>query len=249
MSDVRSTFFSVARCPNVRACFDSGAPNPCREIVQVQEAPSYDAFQLPEPWVGQIDVARILFVASNPSIGDDDHAHGSSDDETIFESHHLAFGGGSRPYILDGTKTTKPDGSPGHTVHYWSAIKGRAEELIPNARPGTDYCITEVVHCESKDEVGVAKAAGECYSRHFESVVAVSIAPVIVALGAFAWKRFLDGTHEPPARPIQRTFGGRPRTIVFLPHPSSFGGPKKIAERYSPEDLGSLERLLALARG
>jgi hypothetical protein len=49
------------------------------------------------PWIGEITVAPILFLSSNPSIGDDRHALGSSTDEALRDSHHHAFGGGTRP--------------------------------------------------------------------------------------------------------------------------------------------------------
>ena len=205
-------------------------------------ATTYEEFQLPEPWVGQIDKARILFVASNPSIGDDDHARGDSDGNIVWESHHLAFGGGSRPYIINGIKTTNDKGEPGHTVRYWCSIRSRAKELLPTAIPGEDYAITEIVHCKSRKEIGVSQAADECFSRHFEKVMSVAAARIIVALGAFAWKRFLNGAGTPPSSPIEREYGGRLRSIIFLPHPSSFVGPKSIKGRY-PESLAALQGL------
>jgi hypothetical protein len=241
-----ATFVSIARCPNVALCLDGGdVSHPCRKIVHSQRVNSKDLFQVPEPWVGQIDVAPILFVASNPSIGDDQHACGSASNGLIWESHQLAFGGGRRTYIIDGIKTTKPNGAPGHIVRYWCSIRARARELIP-ARPvvpGTDYAITEIVHCKSKGEHGVSEAADECARRHFDAVMAVSAARVIVALGAFAWRKFL-GNSAPPATPIRQMYGGRERILVFLPHPSSFVGPKSIAKRYSA-DIEWMRRLIA----
>jgi hypothetical protein len=108
-SDLLDTFLSVARCPNVRICLESDVFHPCREIVESQRSggvQTYPDFQIPEPWVRELDHARILFISSNPSIGDDNHAVGSLTDEVLWESHHLAFGCGSRPHILDGINTT-----------------------------------------------------------------------------------------------------------------------------------------------
>ena len=117
------------------------------------------------PRVGQLDSARILFVSSNPSIGDDNHAVGASPDDALWDSHHLAFGGGTRSFILDGIYTTAPTGEKLKKVAYWVAVRARARELIRNAVPGRDYALTEVVHCKSKDEVGVASASEECSGR------------------------------------------------------------------------------------
>ena len=89
---------------------------------------SYDDFQVPEPWVGEIDVAPILFVSFNPSIGEDRHAIGASSNGTPWESHHFAFGGGKSPYILDGIYTTTTSGDKLKKVAFWVAIRARARD-------------------------------------------------------------------------------------------------------------------------
>jgi uracil-DNA glycosylase len=246
---VRDVFDSIARCPNVNACYSSDRPNPCKAIVDYQRtewhAETYSSFQLPEPWMGQIDRAKLLFIASNPSIGDDKHSIGSSSADTVWEAHQLAFGGGKRTYIIDGVKTTKPDGSVGHKVHYWSAIRARAHELLPDAVPGTDYAITELVHCKSKGEIGVARALDECRSRHFERVFSVAAARVVIALGSFASKCLLEESGSIPPDPVEQVLGGAPRLLLFLPHPSSFIGPKTLRGRYSSEALSRVMQFLA----
>lgn len=198
---------------------------------------------MPEPWVGRIDVAPILFVASNPSIGEDDHATIDTSDEVLWESHHLAFGGGTRSYIVDGTKTTRDDGSVIKSVRYWSAIKARAAELIPHrqVQPGTDYAMTEVVHCKSKDEIGVSAAAQTCVDLHLDKALAVSGAVVVVAMGAFA-KRWIFNSGGPIVQ--RRTLGGKERLVTWLPHPTGFHGPKTFAKALSIDELQSLRTAL-----
>jgi hypothetical protein len=140
----------------------------------------YGDFQVPEPWVGEITVAPIPFVSSNPSIGGDGCALGSSSDEALLDSHHHAFGGGARTYVVDGTYTTTPEGEPLDRVGYWVSVRARARELIADAVPGRDYALTEAVHCKSRDEVGVV-AAAEIARRHLGRVLAPSPAPVVIA--------------------------------------------------------------------
>lgn len=65
MVSICQVFNSIARCPNVDRCLDGDTHHPCSTIVQSQHAGKAD-FQLPEPWRGQIDKARILFIGSNP---------------------------------------------------------------------------------------------------------------------------------------------------------------------------------------
>ena len=246
MTTVRTVFDSITHCPNVALCRSGDASHPCYTIVNSQHAAAGE-FQLPEPWRGEIDKARLLFVGSNPSIGDDRFSLESSSEEQIWESQHLAFGGGSRPYVLDGTKTTHADGSAGHNVPYWSSIRARAHELMPSAVPGTDYAITEVVHCKSKGEEGVLEAAQTCYGTHMASVFSVSAAPVVVVLGKVAREQLLGAGAEIPSSPLEMELGGRARSVVFLPHPNARGDEKSLAAHYSAADLDKLRALLAAA--
>jgi hypothetical protein len=178
----RSVFESVSRCPNVRLCLETAQPHPCRTIVEYQRrergVESYADFQVPEPWVGEIDAAPILFVASNPSIGDDDHASGATPDDEIWESHHLAHGGGRRQYILDGIRTVTPDGIPIKAVRYWSGALARARELIPDrpvvpgplgqrnaTKKSCVTCLSAKVRTASRSVVGSGMSMHPFYRR------------------------------------------------------------------------------------
>jgi hypothetical protein len=245
MSDTQAVFLSVARCPNVRFCIESDAPHPCREIVEHQMREkgvrSYDDFQVPEPWVGELDVAPILFISSNPSIGEDRHAVGASSDETLWDSHHFAFGGGKRPYILDGINTTTTAGDKLKKVAYWASVRARARELIPNAVPGRDYALTEVVHCKSTDEIGVASSATECSEMHFERVLGNSPARVLIVLGKVA-RECLSSDNPGSSAMEEREIGGRQRLIVYLPHPASWEpGPRTLVGLF-PAEVDRLRR-------
>lgn len=238
-SDAQTAFLSVARCPNVRFCIKTDAPHPCREIVEhqmrEQGIQSYDNFQVPEPWVGELDAAPILFISSNPSIGEDRHAVGASSDETLWNSHHFAFGGGKRRYILDGINTTTTTGEKLKRVPYWASVRARARELISNAVPGRDYALTEIVHCKSTDEVGVASAATECAKMHFERVLGISPATVLIVLGKVA-RECLRPNNQASSAVEEREIGGRYRLIVYLPHPSSWEpGPRTLVGLFPAE--------------
>lgn len=243
---MRVAFDSVSRCPNVRLCLETLVQHPCRKIVEYQRKEfgigSYDEFQLPEPWVGEIDIAPILFVSSNPSIGEDTHARGGSVDEDVWESHHLAFGGARRRYIDEGIRTVGADGTKLKTVRYWSGTRARARELIVHRDviPGKDYALTEIVHCKSRDEYGVKEAAKTCAATHMEAVMKVAAARVIISVGAFARDWFLGGLPI-PASPVKMEFAGHARLVVFTPHFSpGRGGPRTLAKRYSGEDMHKL---------
>jgi hypothetical protein len=235
-SALRAAFYSVARCPNVKFCLESGpSTHDCSDIVQyqvrTQNVKSYEDFQLPEPWTGQIDRAPILFVSSNPSIGDDNHSLGSTLDDDVWDSRQFVFGGGMKPYTVGGKYTTLPNGRRSRkSVQTWAEVLNRAQELIPDRPvvPGIDYALTEVVHCKSRKNFGVDRALKTCTGLHFEAVMEVAVAPLVVVFGkARAWVRQRYGI---PANAglSQSTIGGRPRIVTFLgapggPEPRTFG--------------------------
>jgi len=243
MTAVREVFDSIAYCKNVAQCQHGDASHPCATIVRSQHVFD-DDFQLPEPWRGQIDKARILFLGSNPSIGDDRYALQTSTQAQVWESQQLAFGGGSRPYIIDGIRTTKPNGSPDRVVRYWSSIRARARELIPCAVPGEDYAISEIVHCKSKGEEGVTEAARTCYAMHMSAVFSVTAAKVVIVLGKCA-KELLLGAVAAPSVPSQLELGGKKRTVLFLPHPNARGVKKALAAHYACAELEVVKQLIA----
>jgi hypothetical protein len=245
---LRGLFNSIARCPKVREIYDGGGGGGCGRIVRYQiserAAVRYEDFQVPEPWVGQIDVAPILFISSNPSIGDDDHSCFDTSEEIIWESHHLAYGGGTRPYIIDGIYPTDRDGNRLQAQKYWSWVRGRVAELIPQRalRDGIDYALTEVVHCKSSGQYGVKEAAPVCADLYLPKVLSVAAARLVVAVGVIAQHKIF-GLAVPPTHPIEMEMGGRTRTIVALPHPNS-NKKKTFAGRYTPEDVDRLRAVI-----
>jgi hypothetical protein len=252
---------AVARCPIMAECLDREISTaPCAAIARFQWT-SIDpatriarwrqAHQLPEPWVGHIAEAPILFVSSNPSIRGQVTAEGlaaptrdgitwdTADDE-IVDRFENAFD----KYMVDGVRWIGAK----RATRYWSSIKRRAQELIPDrpVRPGHDYALTEVVRCKSRSEVGVADAAPTCIERHLTATIELSAARVIVGIGAHARRALTrqfqltsrDGVHRP-------SVGERERLVVFLPHPNSFGGSKSFEGNLAPDELELLRSRLA----
>ena len=197
----------IARCEEMSFCLDQErSTHPCTGVVHFQWG-SIDpstriqrwraAHQLPEPWVGHLSEAPILFVSSNPSIRGQITQEGlaaptrdgitrDTPDEEIIDRFENAFD----KYMVDGVRVV----GARRTVPYWSAIKRRAQELIPSrpVRPGHDYALTEIVRCKSHHEVGVSEAAPRCIGRYLGRTFEISGSRVIVGIGAHA-RRALVG--------------------------------------------------------
>ena len=67
--DAKQLLLEIAHCEVARRhCEVTRERGPCSAIVASQEASSWESFQAPEPWSGDLVRAPILFLSSNPSI-------------------------------------------------------------------------------------------------------------------------------------------------------------------------------------
>ncbi len=212
----------IAHCPVAEAA-SIGETVPCSKIVTSQQDRS-DRFQLPTPWIGRLDLAPMLFIGANPSIGfDEDYPDRSWTDWAMYDYFQHAFDS-HKDWIKDGTKQLLADGSYSKPVAFWAQIKGRASELLQrDAEPGVDYAITEIVRCRSQGEHGVPEAVTECSARYLAVTLQLSPAPVLVTLGknaGNALRSIFDLGEGNVIGPVD--VGGRQRCVAFLPHPNAF---------------------------
>ena len=253
----------VARCDIVAQVLDGRASShPCSRVVLHQWAGVDDRIrverwrelhQIPEPWVGHIERARVLFVSSNPSIsGEIDLGSGRAPgltwnhaDDEIVDRYENAFD----KWITDGTRVAGK-----RPTAYWREVKSRAQELLPGVavQPGIDYALTEAVRCKSKREDGVAEALSTCSKLYLDQTLRLSRASLVVFLGSKAER----AAHE--VLGIPKSFGSRPqsehvtdadvgglrRTVGFLPHPN-FRGKRTVAASWTSDEV---ERARAAAR-
>ncbi len=209
----------IVRCPELLRCKEGAIGHACSTVVEVQSAVPLGQHQVPEPWVGHIESAPILFVSSNPSI-DEDAEHAARWSWTTDELVEYFEGRFSeRGDAPGGIRLRKPDGSPGQVVRFWVAVRARAAELLQReAVPGSDYALSEVVHCKSRSEIGVAEASAVCPARYLRRVLDVSGARVIVVLGRVAAAAVRN---ELGLDLLDRPVDWHGRAMVALPHPNA----------------------------
>jgi hypothetical protein len=149
----------ITRCPLIQAWFASPqSPNPCAKIIAFQHTihqETLDQHQVPEPWSGNIQQAPILFLSSNPSIDEqEEYPLLSWPDQWIEDFFVNRFSGGRKHWVEDGIRDLRLDGSR-RPVRFWIEVRQRAIELLErDVQPGSDYALTEVVHCKSRNEEG-----------------------------------------------------------------------------------------------
>jgi hypothetical protein len=256
----RALLIRVARCPLIReALGDSG--HPCRGVVTVQNDAERDR-QVPEAWAGNLRESRVVFVSSNPSIStaSQDQPPSTAEaypvtawpDDKIVELLGRRFDQGVRPRpFVRNFRHLQHDGHYAHKpTRFWLSMQRRAEELLGDgADPSRNYVMTEVVHCKSKGETGVAAAAATCARRYLEDILSLTAAPIVVVVGKQAHSRLREHLPQLPEPPYIRTaeLGGRPRELVFIWHPAAFRGPKTIGGLHGPGSVTRLKELAALS--
>jgi hypothetical protein len=237
----RALFFEIAHCKiAVDILDDKLCSHRCDTIVRYQSGPPAN-FQLPEPWIGHIGIAPLLFISSNPSIGDDEHAVRASSQDEIWNCHVRLFDP-EMNYTQNAIYATSVEGRVRkHYVRHWAFVRSRARELLQRMPvAGIDYALTEIAHCKTRDEIGVRQCAAFCADRYLRRILGIAGAHLVIAMGFYAH------------REVRRLFGVRAdrnyakvsheRCVIFVPH-SNYRG-KRTLNTVIPEHLSELREFL-----
>ena len=210
----------------------SDIAHPCAKAAGWYQASSDGRRYPPDPWMGHLAGARILFVGSNPAAGEqgalpgpDEAITSGARDDVLLAYYDGAFDAGQVPGVVDGTVYVDETGNR-QSSRYSVWAKRIAGELLGNEellRPGVDYAMTEVVHCASKDQFGTWDAAQTCAERYLSRLLEVSCAGVVVVAGAVAQWAFTEmlGVALGEGMWGPGLLAGRERVVLILPHPRS----------------------------
>jgi len=211
----------------------------CITIIKLQKPlEKLDQYQVPEPWSGNLETARILFIGKNPSIDMNEKFPTRRTDPKETER-----------YILNLSKRMTEK-----KVEYWEAVRKLAAQLLGRkAEPGSDFALTEVVHCKTQGGNGVSKEVREtCGKNYLRDIVELSGATVIVCLGSIAEKgiraAFGKLLKDEGEGAILGSFQlhGRRRWVASLYHPSAENYNRKHVTEFPPDDLQKLRGVLDL---
>lgn len=205
----------IARCAEVKSAL-SDPLHPCSVIVRTQNRNGDNYRQVPEAWAGNLETARILYVSSNPSIstpevpgtGEDYPLAGYED---LGVPHPMWPGDNvrlldfqlnrldqerPRPFVTENSQFLCQDdvyrgsdkvNSTKASQKYWKVAINQARSLLGDEFNLTyDMCMTEIVHCKSKQEAGVNEASANCSEKYFHRILDVSNARLLIVGGRFA---------------------------------------------------------------
>jgi hypothetical protein len=162
-----------------------------------------------------------------PSVNDDElYPTAAWPDPDRVDFFHGRFTPGPVPWIDDHMRARRKDGTlPPRGTMFWLAARARAREMLgrEEVEPGVDYALTEVVHCKSDKELGVAKALPTCVATWLQPLLQLAAARVVALLGSRAQRAFLDLYPDlgPGAFSGPQLLEGRPRIVLQLPHPNA----------------------------
>jgi hypothetical protein len=199
---------SICSCPEVDAAIGN-KNHPCYRVVSVQEemvATDPGMRQRPEPWIGNIETARVLFLSSNPGLSDDPNISEREDFPTYRMNEqeagnffvnrfnqknipvHATFNHPTEPNFLvrcvDGNYRSgmKQQKRPQAT---WQGIHNHATTILGDkCDPQMDYALTEIVHCKSKMAEGVEEASSHCVDQWLLPILELSQAAIVFVMGS-----------------------------------------------------------------
>jgi hypothetical protein len=217
-SEIEQLALDIARCSELSTAVID-AKHPCHKIVSAQSYLGTTYRQSPEPWAGDLVSAPVLFIASNPSISESedvgelyprtDYAtsrtnHPEWSEDNVVDFHINRFDQVRvRPFVTSKAQYLSRDGNyrgsdssaPGKgSQTYWrNAIKEAKFILGREIDLGHDLCLTEVVHCKTRNEkdksnkpVGLEEALFSCAGKYLERIVTLSEANMFVISGKVA---------------------------------------------------------------
>ncbi|MDA8332688.1 MAG: hypothetical protein M0027_16075 [Candidatus Dormibacteraeota bacterium] len=248
----RALALEIVRCPVLEQCIaDGGHALPCHRVAAGPGGPHAVGW-FPEPWVGHLTQAPLLFVSSNPGgggppISDPDELCVASADDDLLDWADGAFDVGQKQGVADGAYLVDAHGRRRTWVHYWGWVLRCAREILPEpVIPGRGYALTEVVHCGGPGQQGVWEALETCTSRYLNRVLSASPARVLIVVGAiarYAFEQHLgQGAQDHLLGPLP--VAGRRRILVLVPHPNSRGGNVALSRHLSEEQLELLRGAL-----
>jgi hypothetical protein len=254
-SDVHWRYYEKGREPSLKG------RELLLKIANCKESCGIQSGFLPEPWDGWIDMAPVLYIASNPSTSKDEDsptATWENDRVADFFANRFSL---SRNWTQEFTKyrTTAEIRRRFKSVKFWKEVLSREEELVGTSRqniiPGTDYSMTEIVHCKSKNETGVSQVAEFCCNKYLDDILTLSPARVVILLGKHATTQFdrnyglkIEARGRGKQLPEQmhlgvlKAVGASNKLVAALRHP----GLKRYGEKITLQDCLTPHEIIAL---
>jgi len=210
--NAKNLALAISSCSDVCTAI-SDKNHPCHKVVdwqtdkhgtQITEVLG-SKLHRPEPWTGDLDTAKIMFLSSNPSFNPLENYPNwnpnqwSDEDISLFGAERFTMSEERKFGATDSSIKAKQDRTIGFSgerlskVHHWTWVRRYAAFVLGKEISDTsaisDYVMTELVHCKSPKEDGVVEALSHCAEKWFGEIMEISPASLIFVTGAKAGER------------------------------------------------------------
>ncbi len=208
-SSEKNLLLKIARNPEPQDVFDKlkkgkDVESPYTEVVKAQVEMGVKDMHLPEPWNGHLSKANVMVISSNPSISADENFPTKKwNDDDIAE-------------FFDGRFSEERE----NISRFWSSIAKYVSWILPEAEGKSVMDIldefvvmTEIVHCKSKEEIGVNECASE-EVKFLDEIISKFTGDYIIILGSTAGKFYQNALFQ---------IKNNNAKVAVLPHPNAHG--------------------------
>ena len=213
----------ITTCENIKKRLIDKLDCPCKIIIDSQER-DYENFQLPEPWNGDLENCKILFMSSNPSFNkDENYPLGGDWDKSVVSDFFINRFTSKKKWVDKELYTLQLKG--GHSknwVRFWASVRSIARVILDtkSTTAGKDYALTEIVHCKSKDEKGVHEAMETCTDKYLDRIIKITKAKIIICLGEKA-SNAVKNRYQIETTEKFFENSSMDKVLLFLPHPNA----------------------------
>ena len=229
--------------------------SPCHSLYQSQHCANVHSFQIPEPWNGDIEKAKILFVGINPGFTPNELYPQLSDPywtRSVFLGRFIIFNYNEVEKFFEyrfnqfyvkywntpQNKTrfsVRMTNSTYKNVHgFWNYLQNISTKLLGNnATPGKDYALTELVHCKSASIKHISPQCYDlCMNKHFNDILSLATEmEYLVIIGANTRKYVANIlNHGVPSKYVwlNTSINGNLVKTIYVDHNAGGGSANKI---------------------
>lgn len=225
-SETESIMKEIINCPNIDEYFKQKVNN-CYEIISFQKVIGKNDFQIPEPWNGDIENAKILVISSlNPGYSsEENYPIYKWDFENMKDFFTNRFKNEKytkhfQPVSRNGGLLSRPK--------YWQEVNGLIRKLLGNGfnLSNSPVAITEMVHCKYKkwsDLNSKKNILNECCSKYLDKIISIcGNLRVLIGYGD-AVEKYLKNRYNIKGKEnvAQVPIENRDVYLVFLKQPGS----------------------------
>ncbi len=246
-SKMKELINRIAYCENIEKVSTNCGETNCEKILTSQKRDNNN-YQMPQPWNGNIETSKILFISFNQSLDLDEYYPDNSWKKN--DVHDFFINRFSEKFIwvknqLYPLEKNKQYRDSKHWIRYWAGVRNFAKFIFQfTPEPGIDYSLTEIVHCKSIEENGVNEAALECYNKHFNNILNLTSAKIFIVVGKKTEKKVksINNFNSKAKLQIQK-INDIERIWVFIPHPYA-RGKKNFGDFFTKKELSTIRKYL-----